>query len=171
MDIVWGNIFKSGKAEDSVVDLLKKVPVFEGLNKRELTAIQNILHRREYSAGEVVFNQGVQASGMYIVADGTVEIVYEPTGQQLAELTEGEFFGELALLGDSIRSAKAVAKTACTLFGFFEADLFDMVERNPRLGVKVMTHLAMVTGERLKKSNEQVQALQQEVRDLIARIP
>jgi len=169
MDSIWGNIFNHKKKDDGITGTLKKVPLFEGLNKKELSSVVSVLHRREYQAGEVVFHQGVLASGMYIVLHGTVSIIYEPTSDKLAELSQGEFFGELALLGDAVRSAEAVAKTPCTLLGFFQADLFGIIERNPMLGVKIMSHLANIIGERLKKSNEQVQSLREELYALRSR--
>lgn len=167
MDSQWGNIFKGAKKDErGARDILKNVPVFKGLTNRELGAIERILHRREYREDEVIFNQGVAAFGMYIIEKGSVSIVYEPTGKLLAELADGEFFGELALLDNSPRSAAAVAKAPTTMLGFFQSDLFDLVERNPKLGVKVMTNLSRVIGERLKISNGQLQAAEGELAEL-----
>ena len=155
MNSLWGNVFKvRKKEEDTVHDILKKVPIFEELGKRELDRIERILHRREYAQDEVIFFQDQPGLGMYIIEEGTVDIVSGPEKCRLAELTSGEFFGELALLDDSLRTATAVARTYCKLLCLFQPDLFDLIDRNPRLGVKILSRLAVTIGERLKKTNE-----------------
>lgn len=167
MDSFWGNIFKNRKKEEeSIFTILRKIPIFEELNNRELEAIERILHRRTYRPGELIFCQGDAGVGMYIIVEGTVEIIYEPSNQVLAELGDGEFFGELALLDESPRSATAKAKTACKMLGFFQSDLFGLLERDPRLGVKIVLRLAKIIGDRLKHSNEQIQQLRQQVQQL-----
>jgi CRP-like cAMP-binding protein len=160
MNSLWGNIFRVRQREpEKVRNILKRLPIFEDLGSRDLTAIERILHRREYREDETIFLQGDPGLGMYIIESGTVAIVCEPVKQVLAELDEGEFFGELALLDDLPRTATAVAKTPCSVLCFFQPDLFDLIDRNPRLGVKILFRLARTVGERLKKTNEQLFAL------------
>ncbi|MBI5639458.1 MAG: cyclic nucleotide-binding domain-containing protein [Nitrospirae bacterium] len=157
---LWGNIFKTGKKEeDEICDILKKIPVFEDLSRKELLHLERILHQREYSSEEVIFRQGDPGLGMYIIEDGTAAIVTEPAQKVLAELRGGEFFGELALLDDSPRTATAVAKAPSRLLCFFQPDLLDLIQRNPRMGVKILFRLARTIGERLKRSNEHMHAL------------
>jgi len=167
MDSFWGNIFKNHKKEkETIISILKKIPIFEGLSNRDLNFIEPLLHPREYRPEEIIFHQGEPGVGMYIIEEGVVKIVFEPTNRLLAELGPGEFFGELALLDESPRSAAAIAKTDCKVWGMFQSDLFSIIERNPRLGVKITLRLARVIGERLKKSNVQVQELQKQLDDL-----
>ena len=148
--------------EDRIRVMLKNIPIFDGLSKRELLAVERILHKREYQPDEVIFRQEEPGMGMYIIESGTVEIVAEPSQIQLSELTDGEFFGELAILDESPRSATARSKTQCTIFGFFQPDLFSLIERNPRLGVKIVMRLARIIGERLRKANERTQRIRKE---------
>lgn len=163
MNIFWGNIFSTRKKEEGIRSILKKVPIFDELKNRELAAVERILHRREYMPDEAIFQQGDPGLGMYIIETGIVEIVHGPLQHVLAELHDGEFFGELALLDDSPRTAAAIVRTPCKMLCFLQPDLFDLVDRNPRLGVKILLHLARTVGERLKKSNEQIQALKEEL--------
>ena len=167
MDSFWGNIFRSGAdQEDSLFTILQRIPIFRDLKNRELRAVERILHQRNYQPGEVVFQQGNPGVGMYIIHSGQVEVVFEPTGQILAELSDGEFFGELGLIDESPRSATVVVKSECKLFGFFQSDLRDLIDRNPQLGVKIVMQLVSTIGERLKRSNEQVQDLRTELHNL-----
>jgi CRP-like cAMP-binding protein len=106
--------------------------------------------------GEDIFIQGVPGAGMYIILEGEVSILVEPENKEIALLKEGEFFGELALLDESPRSATARSKEGCTVLGFFQSDLFSLLERSPKLGAKIILRLARIIGERLKFSNEQI---------------
>lgn len=158
MNSLWGNIFNSAHKEERIRNILKKIPVFEDLNNRDLAAIERILHRREYRSDEAIFLQGDPGMGMYIIESGTVSIVGGTARNVFAELQTGEFFGELALFDDSPRTATAVAKTPAKIICFLQPDLFDLIERNPRLGVKILLRLSRTIGERLKKCNEQLNA-------------
>jgi len=160
MNNIWQNIFKlRQKHIDEIDEILLHVPVFRDLNNRDLKTIKRILHQREYRTNEVIFSQGDVGLGMYIIVRGSVEIICNPGGHLLAELRDGDFFGELALLDESPRSATAVSKTPCALLCFFKPELLDLINRNPKLGGKILFRLAWTIGERLKSTNEQVRAL------------
>jgi CRP-like cAMP-binding protein len=167
MDSVWSFIFKSSEQQkEKTLTVLRQLPIFRELSKRELLNLERILHRRTYDTGEDIFTQGVPGAGMYIILNGEVKITMEPGSKEIALLKEGEFFGELALLDESPRSATARAKTPCTVLGFFQSDLFSLMERNPSLGGKILLMLARILGERLKCSNDQVYALQEKLKAL-----
>jgi CRP-like cAMP-binding protein len=160
MSKLWENIFKfRQKEKDEIDNILLKIPIFQDLNVRELRTIKRILYQREYKKNEVIFNQGDAGLGMYIVVKGTVEIVCGPGRYILSELSEGDFFGELALLDDSPRSATSVSKTPCKMLCFFKPELLDLINRDPGLGSKILFKLAWTIGERLKSTNEQVSEL------------
>ena len=72
----------------------------------------------------------------------------------LAELSDQDFFGEIALLDKKPRSAGAVATVPSILLGFFRPDLLSLMERNPALSSKILTNLGAVLAERLRKTNE-----------------
>lgn len=160
MNKLWENIFKfRQKEKDEIDNILLKIPIFQDLNVRELRTIKRILYQREYKKNEVIFNQGDAGLGMYIIIKGAVEIVCGPGRHILSELSEGDFFGELALLDDSPRSATAVSKIPCKILCFFKPELLDIINRNPGLGSKILFKLAWTIGERLKITNEQVSEL------------
>lgn len=163
MDNFWGNIFRREQEEQDTQALLKKIPIFATLTGRELAAVQRILYRREYQAGEVVFRQNEPGVGMYIVQRGVVSIIYEPTGRLLVEMRDGDFFGEVALLNETPRSAMARARTDCVLLGVFQPELLGLIEREPALGVKVLLALAQITGKRLIRLSDEAQALREEL--------
>lgn len=164
MDSLWANIFRD--SEDAVPALLRSIPLFSDLSQRELSAVESILHRREYDRDEILFHQGDPGVGMYLIQEGTIKILYEPTDSTLAELADGDFFGELCLLNETPRSATAIARTDSVLYGLFRPDLLDLVERNPSLGVQILLRIGRVLSERLIKTNEQVQQLREQLADV-----
>jgi CRP/FNR family cyclic AMP-dependent transcriptional regulator len=160
---IWKNFFSGrGVREGTTEALLSKVHAFAGLTARELKEVATIVHKREYKAGEPVFYQGDPGLGMYIIRDGEVSImIAEKDGSQkeLALLSDGDFFGELALLDDSPRSASALCKTDCSLIGFFRPDLLSLVETKTNLGIKIVLKLAEIVAERLRNTDRELSKL------------
>jgi CRP-like cAMP-binding protein len=74
----------------------------------------------------------------------------------LAELQAGDFFGEMALLGDSTRSATAIAREPSDLIGFFHPDLEELIEVHPAVGAKIALGLAHTLAEGLRFTNTQL---------------
>lgn len=158
MHSLWDNIFRP-KPLAGTIALLRKVPMFADLDRHELVEVRKILYRRQYQADEVIFRQGDPGVGMYVIEKGTVAIIHGPTGRLLAELGAGDFFGEIALLNETPRSARAVATASAVLHGLFQAELYDLVKRSPRLGVKLLLPLARNLGARLVHADEQLERL------------
>jgi len=159
----WGNIFKTknGDRKDTRL-LLKKIPLFAELGKGEFREIERLIHHRKYKNGEVIFWEDEPGVGMYIVQKGEVGIFKDyatPRQKELARLEFGDFFGEMALLEDDNRSATAVALGEAHLLGLFHPDLFDLFERKPQLGNKMLTTLANMLARRLRRTNTELQEL------------
>ena len=146
--------------------LLRDIPLFDGLSRSELSEVASVLHRREYAPDEVLFRQGNPGVGMYIIREGIVEIIYEPTGDTLAELGDGDFLGELALLNESPRSATAIARNDSILYGLYRPDLLGLVEHDTDLGVRLLMRMARVISKRLIHVNDQVQVLREELNEV-----
>lgn len=163
---IWGNsIFRRKKKDDDIFAILKQVPIFSDLKSRELNEVEKIVHRRKYKKNEPVIRMGDPGLGMYIIVKGSVEIIEEDnTGgkRPLAKLAGGAFFGDLALLDESPRSASAIALEDSDIIGFFRPDFLDLLYRKPKLGIKVLFALARVVGERLRRTNELLAKIQQE---------
>ena len=156
-DPFWSNIFRRrDKEEADVFDILKKVPIFQDLGRREFNKIESILHRRNWNADEGIINEGDPGVGMYIIVAGEVRITQvgeDGVQQQLATLTGGDFFGEQALLDESPRTASAYANETCRIIGFFRPDLLELIESNPRLGLKIVMRLSQMISVRLRHTN------------------
>ena len=164
---LWDNIFRQRAARGTIAAALARVPIFKGLSRAELGQVKNMVHARTYQPDEIVFLEGQPGTGMYVVTSGGVSIALNYRHEHeivLAQLREGDFFGELSLLDESARSASAVAVGATELVGFFRSDLMDLIEKSPRMGSKIMMALAEVLGERLRATNTELRRLHEQNR-------
>lgn len=156
-DPFWSNIFKrSGEEDFNLYEILKAIPIFQDLNRREFRKVEAILHRRTWGADEAIVNEGDPGVGMYIIVTGEVKIAQrgeDGSMQDLATLGSGDFFGEQALLDESPRTASALAVDPCKVIGFFRPDLLDLIESNPRLGLKIVMRLSQMISMRLRQTN------------------
>jgi len=166
----WENIFKGwNHSESKTIITLKQVPVFKNFSNKEFLELEKLIHHREYSSGDFVFKNHAPGEGMYIIMNGCVKItIGTQTNNEniLAELNEGDFFGELALFDDEPRSANAIAIKNSQLLGFFTQDLMSLQERNPVLGQKILFNLGGVLGERLRGTNSLLISSQSKRKDL-----
>lgn len=142
--------------EGDIIPVLRTVPLFEGLTFRDLKKIELIVHERTFMPDEVVFYERQPGTGMYIIKKGLIKLTKTINEEKakIAELEEGEFFGEMALLEDYPRSAEATAVVKTEVLGIFRPDLFDLIEHNPRLGSKILMKLSQRLANRLRKTTE-----------------
>ncbi|MBO8152664.1 MAG: cyclic nucleotide-binding domain-containing protein [Candidatus Marinimicrobia bacterium] len=158
MDPLWEVVGKTKEEKtNNITSVLKAIPIFSDLSPKELREVEKIIYHRHYKEGEFIFRQGHPGLGMYIIADGSVRIVDESgeSGKNvIAILAKGDFFGDLALLDESPRTASVVTCEASEILGFFRPDFIDLLHRKPRIGTKILFQLARIIGERLKKTNQ-----------------
>lgn len=144
------------RANDELATL-KGIPLFRDLDDADLRRVAKLLHERRYDANEVVFREGQTGAGMYIIKDGAADIVLrlaDGSEQCVVSLHAGQFFGELALLESSPRTATCVVRTPSVLLGLFQPDLEQLLERNAKLGARVVWNLARMTGLRLRELSD-----------------
>ena len=154
---VWPNLFRGwNRTESDTVYTLRQVPVFKGFSNKEFNELEKLVHHRNYSSDDFVFKNRAPGEGMYIIMNGTIKItIGTRAGDEniLANLKEGDFFGELALFDDEPRSANAISIEDSKLIGFFTADLLSLQERNPEMANKILFNLGGMLGERLRSTN------------------
>lgn len=142
--------------EGHILPVLRTLPLFERLTFRDLKKIELIVHERTFIPNEVVFYERQPGTGMYIIKKGLIKLTKTINEENItiAELEEGEFFGEMSLLEDYPRSAQATAVVKTETLGIFRPDLFDLIERNPRLGSNILLKLSQRLANRLRKTTE-----------------
>jgi len=114
--------------------MLTRVPLFRDFEPAILAEIMDLLRAQLVPPGTVISARGEPASAMYFIVSGEVEV--ELTDRAL-RFTSGDFFGELALLRNTMRSATVVALSQCRLLSLSAEDFALLVRRHPALERKM----------------------------------
>lgn len=134
---------------------LAKVSLFGQLAPVELDIVDGLLHRRDYLAGEIVFDEGEEGRAIYLVLEG--EVVLDRQGQghaqggRIATLGPGTFFGDMALLDNLPRAAQARASKPARLAVFFRQDFMALMDTHARIASKIALQLAREMGRRIRQ--------------------
>jgi hypothetical protein len=107
-------------------DLIRHVPMFRDASDAFLQDVTLELKLEVLMPGDVAVRAGDRARAMYFVSRGALEVVSADTGERLRTLTEGDFFGEIALVYDEVRTASVRAIDFCHVYRL-DRDLFERV--------------------------------------------
>ncbi|MGA2794507.1 MAG: cyclic nucleotide-gated ion channel [Roseiarcus sp.] len=114
--------------------MISRVPLFSALNASEVGDIIKLLKARRVEVGAVIARRGERAESMFFIADGEVDIAI---GGKKVRLGPGHFFGEIAVLQRSRRSATSVAVSRCNLLVLDARDLHDLMEKDARIAERI----------------------------------
>jgi CRP-like cAMP-binding protein len=126
---------------------LQTVPFFNNLKPDQADRLAGRLMMRRFSNGQIIFHRGDPGGLLYIITKGKVKITYSTAdGQEalLAILGVGDFFGELALLDDSPRSASAEAIGETETYTLHRDRFMQFIRENPDFALHVLHTLAQV---------------------------
>ena len=112
-------------------ELVGIVPLLRGLSSEVLELIVEQTMSVGFKPGDAVMTEGERGDSMFIIIHGVVS-VYK-AGELIADLKEGDFFGEMALLGDQVRTATVKIKEQTALLKLSRADILQLAENNPEL--------------------------------------
>ena len=174
----WALRYSTAVAEPAreTFQLLRHVPVFDGLAEADLERIAEVAVPRAFEAGQVVFREGDESDTCYVVRSGHGRAIREhPDGRTitLAHFGPGEIFGELAMFDDERRSATVEALDEMEVIALLGPDMRRLLREHADLSLQ----LVMALGRRLRETNERLtqrsfQTVQSRVagvlRDLVA---
>ena len=135
--------------KDEYLDHLQKVPIFHGLNRKQLATVAKQGTAVEVRAGNQVIREGERGEEFFVVLSGKLSVT--AGGTEYAVLGEGEFFGELALFDPAPRDATVTAVTPCQLLVIGSQQFSPLLEDVPNLARKVTAGLA----RRLREADRQ----------------
>jgi len=137
---------------------LSQVDLFNGLSTLQLEEVARIVSDREYKKGQLIFSEGDEGSGFYIVISGRVK-VYKLSADGKEQIMHifgpGHPFAEVPVFEGSRYPANAEAMEACRLFFFPKQAFVDLIQGNPSLAMNMLASLS----QRLKQFSNLIESL------------
>jgi CRP/FNR family transcriptional regulator, cyclic AMP receptor protein len=153
----------------SVINFLKQSDIFNKITATQLELIANICQELVFQEGEVIFKEQSEGKELYVIAQGDVDILINPTlvgspsaveqkQTRLITLRRGQSFGEIALVDGGLRSATARAAQNDTRLLLIPRDKIIMLcETYPQLGYRLMNNLAVDLAMKIRNTDLRIQ--------------
>jgi len=130
---------------EKTIGFLQKVPLFQGLKKRQLELLAKRFVEREYATGQEIVTQGQGGEGFFIIISGKAEALRQRSdGTRLVVNTFGptDFFGELALLDDGLRTATVTAAEQTRCLVLTRWDFLGELQQDVDMSIAILQELA-----------------------------
>jgi CRP/FNR family transcriptional regulator len=127
------------------IELLRRCPLFAGLKEDDLKRIRSIASLRHIEKKEVLFSDGEEAKGFYVILSGKVKLFkVSPEGKEqiLHIVSAPDAFAEAALFLEGTYPAFAEAMTDAQLLYFPKRDFIQLIEKNPQLSINIIVTLS-----------------------------
>ena len=139
-------------------DFLQSVEIFKNLDENQLSAVLGCCREEQYMSGTKLFAEGEQASNLYIVKTGQIDLRFDLPGRPTSEkntissISEFKAFGWSSLVAPYKYSLSAYCTTkTCEAVTIDQQSLTRLFEKDHRLGYLVLSNMAMVIGRRFQK--------------------
>ncbi len=127
-------------SHDTKADALGRVPLFQGLSAGDRRALAKVTEDLEVDAGKVLCREGETAREFFVIVEGDVSVTKD--GREIATLSAGDFFGEIALLEHSNRTATVMARTPLRFFVLTSQAFWGLLDNQPEVERTVLRALA-----------------------------
>lgn len=114
---------------------LKRIPLFADLSRRDLDRLARWTDEVDVRAGRDLIDQGAFPHEFMVIESGTADVLVD--GERVAELGEGDFFGEMALLVEQRRTATVTATTDLCVIVMHERDFRAMEDDMPEVATRI----------------------------------
>lgn len=142
----------------AVVNLLRDLKIFSDLGDGELHKLSRLFTQKLVKAWEGIFDKDDPGEEAFVIMRGQIDIFLDEKQQPIASFGPGQVFGEFAFLDGGARGAKAVAAQPTILLIVKRSEFRELIQREPNLGLTVIKNLAYEMADRLRKTNEAIQA-------------
>jgi CRP-like cAMP-binding protein len=126
--------------QESTDERLARIPLFEGLSKKQLSQVSRLMTPLDLKAGKVIARQGEVGREFLILLEGQVEVVRD--GKIIAVRGPGDFIGEIALLDNRPRTATVTARTDVVVEVLNRGEFASLLAEAPELSSQVMATMA-----------------------------
>gem|GEM_PF-520942 len=137
----------------SALAILQRMPLFDDVSHEILDDVTHLLLLRHVPAGEIIFTYGDQGDAMYIIDSGTVDIISDAPGQTSQvkhRFSDGDYFGESALLTGKTRAYTAHAISDTNLWSLYRTDFDNLLVKHPQISMA----LSQTLRERLNSAED-----------------
>ena len=133
--------------------ILKEIELFEGVDFVVMNEIAGICSEEIYSRDTILFERGEQAKCLYILLEGTVNLVIRNGGSITYNLSEtGDVFGWSSMLENGKYTASGICATDLKVLKIEQDNLNRIFQNRPKIGFKVLRRLAGVISRRLSNA-------------------
>jgi CRP-like cAMP-binding protein len=126
--------------KDGKVKLIKKIPLFSKLSKKELEEVAHIADEIDLPNGKVMAKEGDRGREFFVLLEGEADVT--KSGRSINTMREGDFFGEIALVTKMPRTASVTASTDVRVLVITERDFSALLKHSPSVGRGVAEALA-----------------------------
>jgi len=127
------------------VELLQRVPLFQGLSDRGLRSLAASFTERSFSAGQELTAEGQGGAGFFVIESGEARVSVE--GEERRMLGPGDYFGEIALIDGGLRTATVTATSDGRSYGLTSWQFRPLVEENASIAWPLLEAMARRTRE------------------------
>lgn len=133
--------------------VLKHVSFLEHLKINEMDTLIRHVQKRPFAAGEIIIKQGGKADSFYLLASGKVGVYLDSffSRKKIATLGPDSFFGEMALITHSIRSATVIGEVPGDLYSMSREDFDGILLKNPEIAEIIRRTASQRKGENMEK--------------------
>lgn len=151
----------------NIIEYLKETDIFYQTTTTQLEMIANLCLEVEFSAGDIILEEGSSSKELYVITRGEVEVLVNPalvaktinqaSQNVIATLRRGQSFGEIALVDEGARSASVRAKGKVTKLLLIPREkLLLLCESYPQLGYHIMYNLAADLAMKIRNTDLRV---------------
>jgi protein phosphatase len=148
------------------MDILHEVPLFKDMNYKELNQILNLATVVNTTEKKKLVTEGESSHEFYVILKGKCQVTLE--NKVLAELKQGDYFGEMSLIDRAPRSASVWSVGEGSFLDFSRDDLLSLIRAEPRIGIKLFWSFLHQMNYRLRKTDRRAVGLQKKYEELAA---
>jgi CRP-like cAMP-binding protein len=126
----------ASKTADPVIELLKTVDLFEGLDAKHLKVVRGVCREHSFAAGDTLVEEGGNDRRFFLIVEGTVDLFNG--GRYAKSIGPGGYFGEIAVLDEGPRTATIKAATAVQAVSIASFSMKSMLKENPAIVLKLL---------------------------------
>lgn len=148
----------SGGDSSLIIKILKQLDLFKGLNEADHSEILKRMTLEYYPKNHVIFREGDPGDAFYAIKRGMVRIFHDAAGQKpvedVAMLSDGDFFGEMALIEDNPRNSTAQTIEESEVFKLNKKDFIALVSSDPNMSSRISSEFLTRLKSNIRREKE-----------------